>query len=254
MALWPCPIKASTTFLLGRKKNGSFGQIYLEKAHLSIQVALLWLRILLLPPTTYQQLVPPIPTSVPCTCTLPPRPKFIFTANKYFLNIPKYLYLRTYISALPHMALSYPGPISVSWQDWITGAKGTVTPPGQSGPEFLDEEEHVPQNSTNILSSLPQKCHCRRQRMAKPSASWSSILSQPLPLQVHGMKEVFLYCNLNFEISWCINGNMLKLSSCCLILCLFGSVLPHCHAGHNVVINVRFIKTISGWSVLREAF
>lgn len=152
------------------------------------------------------------------------------------------------------MALSYTGLIGVSWQDCITGAKGTVTPPERSGPEFLDEEEHVPQNSTNILSSLPQKHHCRRQSMAKPSASWSAILSQPLPLQVHGMKEVFLHCNLNFEISWCMNGNVLKLSSCCLILCLFGSVLPHCHAGHNAVINVRFIRTISGWSVLREAF
>jgi len=35
---------------------------------------------------------------------------------------------------------------------------------------------------------------------------------------------------------------------------LFRSALPHCWAGHNVVISVRFIKTISGWSVLGKAF
>lgn len=194
--------------------------------------------------------MPPIPTLV--HCKLPPRPRLIFAAN--FLNIPKYLYPRTYISALPHMALSYPVLICVSGQDCIIGAKGTVTPLGHSGLEFSDEEEHAPQNSTSMFSSLPQKWHCRRQSMAKPSASWSSILSQPLPLQVHGIKEVFLYCNLNFEISWCVNSHVFKRSSCCLSLCLFGSVLPHCHAGHNVVISVRFIRTISGWSALREAF
>lgn len=150
----------------------------------------------------------PVPTLV--HCTFPPRPRFIFAANNYFLNIPKYLYLRTCISALPHMALSYSVLISASWQDWIIGAKGTFTPPEHSSHQFPDEEEYAPQNSTNILSSLRQKCHHRRQSMAQPSTSWSSTLSQPLPLQVCGMKEVFLYCNLNFEISWCINGNMLK--------------------------------------------
>lgn len=141
----------------------------------------------------------------------------------------------------------------VSWQDWISGTKGPVTPPGHTGLEYFRGKETVPSkfHQHPFIFGTPMPPQETQHGQAK---CWFSILSQPLPLHVHGMEEVFLYCNLNFKISWCINGNVLKWISCCLSLCFFGQHYHDCWAGHNVVISVRFIRTISGWSVLGEAF
>lgn len=97
----------------------------------------------------------------------------------------------------PHRALSYPVPVGVSWEETrIIGAKGTVTPLGHSGPQVLDEEEHAPQNSINILSSLAQKGHNRREwhnqalvGMEEPATSTAGPWHE----------RSFLYCNLTLK-------------------------------------------------------
>lgn len=87
---------------------------------------------------------------------------------------------------------------------------------------LLGEEEQASQNSTNILISLAHQCHHRRLNMAKVSVG---PLYGATPFHCrsiwNGMEEV-LHCSLDFKISWCISGNALKWSSCCLSLCFFG--------------------------------
>ena len=91
----------------------------------------------LLPSLCQQHWVPTTPTSAHRTLSHQDLDSSLQQINKCFLNIPKYLYPRAYLSGLPHMALSYPVLIWVSGQDWIRDTKRPVTPLGHSGPEFF---------------------------------------------------------------------------------------------------------------------
>lgn len=170
MPFWPCPIKANATFYRRKKELKILRELPGKgssetRNHPHVTKAL------------------PPPLSLPAAFGAPnsnlsplhalsPRPRFIFAANKYFLNIPKFLHHRIYISALPHMAFWYPVPIWVSWQHWHPGSEAPKGQPLHQGTQvliFLGEEEQAFQNSTNILLSSAHQCHCRRHNRAKLS-------------------------------------------------------------------------------------